>query len=213
MRRAEFLAIPVVAVVLGVLFVLMIAADLGPWAWVVVVTALDGARRRRARGRRAPAPPSAGFRRSRDEARPSGRDSDRYRVLVVADETLGAGTFRSEVAPHAAGRPVEAYVVAPSLRSRLAHWTGDDSERDEAESHLAETIEGLESAGVRARGEVGSDDPIQAADDALRVFDADEVVFVTGGGRDNWLERDVLELARERYDVPVTHVESDAPPA
>ena len=46
-----------------------------------------------------------------------------------------------------------------------------------------------------------------------QLFDADEVVFVTGAGRDNWLERDVLELARERYDIPVTQVESDAPPA
>ena len=111
--------------------------------------------------------------------------------------------------PPAARRPVEAYVVAPSLRSRLAHWTGDDSERDQAEAHLAKTLDGLETAGVQARGKVGSDDPIQAADDALRVFDADEVVFVTGSGRDNWLERDVLELARERYDVPITHIRAE----
>jgi hypothetical protein len=213
MRRAEFLAIPVVAVVLGVLFALMIAADLGPWAWALVVTALIvlGVLVLAAAARRRRHPPVFDAPATR-RARPAGT-SDRYRVLVVADETLGAGTYRTEVAPHADGRPVEAYVVAPSLRSRLAHWTGDDSERDEAESHLAETIEGLETAGVRARGEVGSDDPIQAADDALRVFDADEVVFVTGGGRDNWLERDVLELARERYDVPVTQIESHAPPA
>jgi GABA permease len=213
MRRAEFLAIPVVAVVLGVLFALMIAADLGPWAWVVVVTALVllglGVLAAAARRRRHPPAFDAP---ATSRARPAGT-SDRYRVLVVADETLGAGAFRSEVAPHAGDRPVEAYVVAPALRSRLAHWTGDDSQRDEAESHLAATLGELESEGIRARGEIGSDDPIQAADDALRVFEADEVVFVTGSGPDNWLERDVLELARERYDVPVTHVESGGPPA
>jgi hypothetical protein len=213
MRRAEFLAIPVVAVILGVLFALMIAADLGPWAWAVVVTALIvlGVLVLSAAARRRRHPPVFDAPATR-RARPAGT-SDCYRVLVVADETLGAGAFRSEVAPHAAGRPVEAYVVAPSLRSRLAHWTGDDSHRDEADAHLADTLEGLEAAGVQARGEVGSDDPIQAADNALRIFDADEVVFVTGSGRDNWLERDVLELARERYDVPVPHVESHAPSA
>jgi GABA permease len=65
----------------------------------------------------------------------------------------------------------------------------------------------LEEAGVSARGEVGARDPIRAADDALREFPADEVVFATHSGADaNWLEQGVVEAARSRYDVPVTHV-------
>ena len=63
-------------------------------------------------------------------------------------------------------------------RSRLAHWTGDDSQRDEAEGHLAATLSGFGAAGIRADGQVGPDDPIQAADDGLRTFPADELVFV-----------------------------------
>jgi hypothetical protein len=203
----EFLAIPIVLVVLGVLFALMLAADIGAWAWVVVTTVLvllgTAAiativhRRRYPAGSDAPATHPAG---------PHHVPGDRYRVLVVADATLGAAAFQGEIGTHSGGRPVEAFVVAPALRSRVAHWTGDDSSLEDAETHLAETLDGLASAGVPARGAVGSDDPIQAADDALRTFDADEVVFVTGAGEDNWLERGVVDRARERYEIPVTHV-------
>ena len=62
-------------------------------------------------------------------------------------------------------------------------------------------------AGISARGETGADDPLQAADDGLREFPAHEIVFVTkpGTGTD-WVEKGVVETAKKRYDVPVTHV-------
>ncbi len=209
--RTEFIAIPVVLVVLGVLFGLMLAADIGPWAWVVFVTALVvlavGAIAVVVRRRRHPPAFDAPSTAPRTAAAADGR----FRVLVVADDSLTAPAFEAEIAPRAAGRPVEALVVAPALRSRLAHWTGDDSQRGDAETHLAETLDGLAGAGISARGEVGADDPIQAADDALRTFEADELVFVTGGDDANWLERGVVDLARERYDIPVTHVAGGAP--
>jgi len=44
----------------------------------------------------------------------------------------------------------------------------------------------------------------------LREFPADEVVFVTGGGDGNWLEQGVVDVARARYDLPVTHIEVGA---
>jgi hypothetical protein len=205
--RAEFFAIPVVLVILGILFVLMIAADTGVWAWVVVTTVFValgalaiGLIVRRHRHPAAFDAPQAPASRSK---------SGTYRVLVIADESLTPHAVRDEIAPHAGGRPVEALVMAPALRSRLAHWTGDDSERSQAEQHLAETLDGFESAGIPARGEIGSDDPIQAADDGLRAFPADELVFVTGGDA-NWLEQGVIDAARRRYEISVTHIEVGA---
>jgi hypothetical protein len=207
--RVEFLAIPVVLVILGIVFALMLAADAGVWAWIVVTTALVALGvliigivvRRHRHPPALDAPPTA--------PRPSA--SGAYRVLVIADEGLTGRAFQDEIAPHAGGRPVEALVVAPALGSRLARWTGDDSQRNEADRHLAETLAGLEAAGIAARGEVGADDPIQAADDGLREFQADEVVFVTGGGGDaNWLEQGVVDVARKRYDLPVSHIEVGA---
>jgi hypothetical protein len=207
--RVEFLAIPVVLVILGILFALMLAADAGVWAWIVVTAALValGALAVALVVRRHRRPPA--FDAPATAPRPS--VSGTYRVLVIADEGLTGQVFQDEIAPHAGGRPVEAFVVAPALGSRLARWTGDDSQRNEADRHLAETLAGLEAAGIAARGEVGADDPIQAADDGLREFQADEVVFVTGGGGDaNWLEQGVVDVARKRYDLPVSHIEVGA---
>jgi hypothetical protein len=91
------------------------------------------------------------------------------------------------------------------------HWTGDDQARHDAEGDLERTVEALKEAGLAARGEVGSDDPIEAADDALRTFPADEIVFATHSEHEaNWKERGVVEIAQSRYDVPVIHVLVDA---
>jgi GABA permease len=47
-------------------------------------------------------------------------------------------------------------------------------------------------------------------EDALRLFPADEVMISTHPpGRSNWLEHDVVDRARERFDLPVTHVVVD----
>ena len=65
-------------------------------------------------------------------------------------------------------------------------------------------------AGLRARGEVGDGEPLQAIDDALRTFAPDELVISTHPeGRSHWLERNVVEEARARFDLPVTHVVVD----
>ena len=69
---------------------------------------------------------------------------------------------------------------------------------------------GYGSDGVQATGEVGDGDPLQAIEDALRTFGADEIVISTHPeGRSNWLERNVVGAARERFDVPITHVVVD----
>jgi hypothetical protein len=203
--RVEWITIAIVVVVSAVVFALLLAAEAGVWSWVIVSTALVVvaavaigmlvSRRRHPPAFDAPRP-------TRSQAPPDGV----YRVLVVVDESLGDRVVSEEIVPRAGGRPLEALVVAPELRSRLAHWTGDDSEHEQAERHLDETLSAFEAAEVPASGTVGSDDPIQAADDALRTFAADEVVFVTGGGEANWLEDDALELARGRYGIPVAQI-------
>ena len=69
---------------------------------------------------------------------------------------------------------------------------------------------GCASTACRRQGEVGDGDPLQAIEDALRTFGADEIVISTHPeGRSNWLERNVVGAARERFDVPITHVVVD----
>jgi hypothetical protein len=140
----------------------------------------------------------------------SRQGSDRRRILVVANETVAGRTLRNEVV-HRAGGGADVLVVCPALNSPLRHWASDeDGARAEAERRLDESLQALSSAGVEASGEVGDADPIQAMDDALRMFGADEIVISTHPpGRSNWLEKGVIERARERYPLPLTHVVVD----
>ena len=47
-------------------------------------------------------------------------------------------------------------------------------------------------------------------EDALRLFGADEIIISTHPpGRSNWLEKGIVERARERFSVPITHVVVD----
>ena len=130
-----------------------------------------------------------------------------YRVLVIADESCVEPAFAAELADHAGGRTIEALVIAPAIGSRLARWTGDESQYVDARKHLDDTVAALAAAGITATGETGADDPLQAADDGLREFGPSEIVFVTkpGTGTD-WVERGVVETATARYAVPVTHI-------
>ena len=131
-----------------------------------------------------------------------------YRVLVIADESCVDPAFAAELARHAAGRSVEVLVIAPAIGSWLSRWTGDESQYADARMHLDETVRALAGAGISASGETGADDPLQAADDGLRGFPAAEIVFVTKPGTDtDWVEQGVVEAARTRYAVPVTHIE------
>jgi hypothetical protein len=145
-----------------------------------------------------------------DEPVLSRQGGDRQRILVVANETVAGRALRSEVVRRA-GEDADVLVVCPALNSPLRHWASDeDGARAEAEKRLAESLASLAAAGVEARGEVGDADPIQAMDDALRTFGADEIVISTHPpGRSNWLEKEVIGRARERYPVSITHVVVD----
>jgi hypothetical protein len=145
-----------------------------------------------------------------DEPVLSRQGGDRQRILVVANETVAGRALRSEVVRRA-GEDADVLVVCPALNSPLRHWASDeDGARAEAEKRLAESLAALATAGVEARGEVGDADPIQAMDDALRTFGADQIVISTHPpGRSNWLEKEVIGRARERYPVPITHVVVD----
>lgn len=133
------------------------------------------------------------------------------RILVVANETVEGEELLAAIRTRAVGGTAEVYVVAPALNSKLRHWTSDeDGARDAARARLDRSLGRLAEAGLQAHGEVGDADPMQAIEDALRVFGADEIVISTHPeGRSHWLERGVVDTVRERFDVPLTHVVVD----
>ena len=135
------------------------------------------------------------------------------RILVIANETCAGRRVVEEVRYRAGPGDAEALVVAPQLAgNRLTHWLdgASDERRAKAEERLAQSVAALEAAGLRASGQIGDADPLQALDDAARIFPPDEVVISTHPpDRSNWLEKRVVQRARERYPWPITHVVVD----
>jgi hypothetical protein len=134
------------------------------------------------------------------------------RILVIANETCAAPAVVDEVR-YRAGEGGEVMVVAPALaRSRLEHWLTSDLEGRQAAAveRLEASLRSFGEAGLNARGHLGDADPLQALDDALRVYAPDEVVVSTHPPqRSTWLERQVVRRARERYALPITHIVVD----
>jgi|SRR5579884_538170 len=155
------------------------------------------------RSREPPLPPQA----------PPPHPPDEHRILVVANETVGGAELLTTLRAHVSGRNARVHVVSPALNSPLRHWVSDeDPAREEAQARLDRSLAAMRAAGVVADGEVGDGDPLQAIEDALRTFRPDELIVSTHPpGRSHWLERGVVEKARERFALPVTHVTVELP--
>lgn len=134
-------------------------------------------------------------------------------ILVVANRTCPCPMLLDEVARRASDAPIDVLVVVPALNTRLRHWLSDiDAAVARAHDRLAVALADLRTRGVIARGEVGDANPLVAIDDALARFPASEIVIATlPAGQSNWLERGLIDKARARFDVPVTHLVSTAP--
>jgi len=140
-------------------------------------------------------------------------DDRTYRVLVVANQTVGGRALLEEIRNRCKGRDSEILVVVPALTSSWReHWASDvDGALAEAQQRLEESLYTMERAGITARGHVGDHhEPNASLEDALREFPADEVIISTHPPeKSKWLEGGVLERAREEVPLPVTHVVVD----
>ena len=133
---------------------------------------------------------------------------DRKKLLVVATAPVEPGALREAVREHA-GDEAEIRVVAPASDVSPLRWLASDEDkaRQKASEVASEAVQTVEPEAARTEAEVGDTDPVQAIEDALRTFPADEVIVVTRPGDDaSWLEQDSAEEARERFGVPVTRL-------
>jgi hypothetical protein len=143
----------------------------------------------------------------RFDDRSVGKQSAMARRILVVTTTAAPGDQVDEVVREHAGRDAEIEVVAPASKiSRLDRWTNaeDDARQDAAEraEAAAETVSDRPND-----AHVGDVDPLQAIEDALRMFHADEIVLLTAPDDDaTWLESGLGEKASERFAVPVTHL-------
>jgi GABA permease len=201
--RSEAEAFRFVWVTIGYFGLIVIGSVIDVWVGLAVFVVLTVAvlgwilRRgqREAPVRQAPAPSPPG----------------EHRILVVANETVGGAVLLEEIRKRSTGRLSRVLVVSPALNSPLRHWASDeDGAREAAQVRLDTSLAAMRAAGLDAAGEIGDGDPIQAIEDAVRTFRPDELIVSTHPpGRSHWLERGVVEGARSRFDVPLTHVVVD----
>ena len=201
--KSEAAAFRLLLITIGAFALIVAAAWIDPWLGVAVWLVLTAAAVWVYMRQRGPRPPQEHV----EHVGPP----DVRRVLVVANETVGGEELMSAIGELALSAKTEFMVVCPALNSRLKTWTSDeDPARAEAQRRLDATLARLSSVGIEARGEVGDVDPLLAIEDAVRLHHPDEIVISTHPeGRSNWLERGVVAAARERFDVPVTHVVVD----
>jgi hypothetical protein len=106
-----------------------------------------------------------------------------HRVLVVAVTEATADS--AQKIAELAGSATDVRIVVPVPSHRLDRWlSAEDDARREAEARLARSAGAMVAAGLPVSGSVGDHDPAQALEDELRDFAADEVVLLTGNGKD-----------------------------
>jgi hypothetical protein len=131
------------------------------------------------------------------------------KLLVVATTDVDDGTIREQVREHAGEGEPDVRVVAPAARLSPLQWLAneEDDARADAERRAEQTAAAADSEAGRVEASVGDTDPVQAIEDMLRDFPADELIIVTREGEDaSFLEQDVEEGAYERFGLPVTHL-------
>jgi hypothetical protein len=127
------------------------------------------------------------------------------RVLVVTTTNAPRAEIDSIVSARA-GADAEIHVVAPA--SKLSRLDRLANAEDDARADAAERAEAAsEAIPEDSEPHVGDVDPLQAIEDALRMFPADEVIVVTApDDQATWLEEGLGVKAQERFSLPVTTV-------
>ena len=132
-------------------------------------------------------------------AEPAPTPAGTHRVLLVATPDAEATEVRDGLQARLDGTDAEVLVVVPALASTVESLTGAVDDRREAAERAADALAAqLTAVGIPARGTAGADDAVQAAEDALGQFGADEVVLAG--------DADLFQRAQERLRAPVTRL-------
>ena len=111
-------------------------------------------------------------------------DSERHHVLVVVTCAVEEpATVRKIAAETRADGDSQVLVLAPARIGFLDRWASDvEQARQRAQRMLVATVAALAKAGIAAEARVGDEDVVQAVEDQLHSFAADEVILVSERG-------------------------------
>lgn len=135
------------------------------------------------------------------------------RVLVLANETVNGDELLDELRAIDRAGHAEYLVCVPAnpIDTGQARHEGAafvwQATTEAAQSRLDRTLDILHAEHLTAEGELGNFRPLRALADAVQKFHPDRLVICTlPEDRSAWLRYDVVDRARETYDIPVTHV-------
>ena len=135
------------------------------------------------------------------------------RVLVLANETVNGDELLDELRRIDHEGQARYFVCVPAnpIDTGQAMHEGAafvwEKTTQAAQARLDLTLDILRTEGLEAEGELGDYRPLRALASAVEQFGPDRLVICTlPEDRSAWLRYDVVDRAREAYDLPVTHV-------
>jgi hypothetical protein len=131
------------------------------------------------------------------------------RIMVLANETIGGKGLLDAVLARR-GDDVQFHVVVPLTRPKHGNVIYDEAVRDGAQVRVDLALAFMREEGIKGTGEVGDEDPYNAAVDAIAEHGIDEIIVSTlPAATSGWLRRDLPERLREGTGLPVEHIEVD----
>src|SRR5829696_9370668 len=130
-------------------------------------------------------------------------------VLILANETIAGGALLERIRERSE-EGARFFVVVPQTRPRHGNVIYDEVVRDSAQVRVDLALEFIRDLGAAGDGEVGDQDPFNAAMDAVRAQPIDEIIVSTlPASSSSWIKRDLIERLEEATGVPVEHVVVD----
>jgi hypothetical protein len=174
---------------------IVVAAWIATWLGVIVFVAMSALAFVVLRRGTASAPPVVSTERAAVD--------DTRRILVVTDN-LPVGPRLREAILRRAEPVTEDVLLIWAVATSVAGGGGGDAAGVSMPEDLETAVCELRSAGINARGSLSVGDPLGAVEDALRGFDADEVVISTASSAEG-----VAGAARALFEGPVTAIVED----
>ncbi len=126
-------------------------------------------------------------------------------ILILTTVSEDVDPITRQVQEASGGESVNVRVVTPAVKQSPMQWL--TNEEDDARIDAGQTAEAVAEAlpvDGEVQTEVGDSDPVQAIEDALREFPADEILMVIGPKDErSWLEKGSVSEAIGRFGVPV----------
>jgi hypothetical protein len=132
------------------------------------------------------------------------------RYLVVAHQTLASAELQDALQSKAAAEATAFHLVVPIYHGDAGLTWTESRDRAVARRRLDEAMQRMIALGLEVTGEVGSDSPVDAVDDALRRHGVGAfhgiIVSTLPRTISKWLKIDVPTRLARLTKLPVDHV-------